>query len=70
MTHLHRGYSTALLFLKQGKVNEGVEQLQQILQHEFMSDTDMENLKYSLLMSLGTVHEQRGEANLALGKYW
>ena len=47
-----------------------MEQLQQILQHEFMSDTDMENLKYSSLMSLATVHEQRGEAHLALGMYW
>jgi|688.fasta_scaffold2099322_1 hypothetical protein len=56
MTYLHRCYSAALQQLKEGKLNEGVHQLQAILSHEFMSDTDMENLKYSALMSLANIH--------------
>ena len=70
MTYLHRCYSAALLHLKQGRLEEGTAQLTTILQHEFMTDTDMENLKYSALMSLANIHEQLHQPLQALGKYW
>jgi tetratricopeptide (TPR) repeat protein len=35
-----------------------------------MSDTDMENLKYSALMSLANIHEQTQQYQRALASYW
>jgi tetratricopeptide (TPR) repeat protein len=70
MTYLHRCYSAALQQLKEGRLAQGVEQIESILNHEFMTDTDMENLKYSALMSLANIHEQMQQYPNALGYYW
>ena len=35
-----------------------------------MTDTDMENLKYSALMSLANIHEQMQQYPNALDFYW
>jgi tetratricopeptide (TPR) repeat protein len=70
MTYLHRCYSAALQKLKEGKLAQGVDQIESILSHEFMADTDMENLKYSALMSLANINEQMQQYPNALSKYW
>jgi hypothetical protein len=70
MTYLHRCYSAALQQLREGRVSQGIDQLQSILAHEFMTDTDMENLKYSALMSLANLHEQTHQYPHALNSYW
>jgi len=52
MTALHRSYTQAINILKTGRLKEGSNALIEILRNEYMHDTDMENLKYSALMSL------------------
>ncbi len=70
MTMLHRSYSHALYLLKTGQLAEGAQQLIDILHHQYINDSDLENLKYSALLSLSQVQEAQGDSLTALGFLW
>ena len=70
MTTLHRSYNQALFLLKKGQFTEGIQNLISILHHPYINDTDLQNLKYSTLVSLAEVHQNQGDLNSALGFFW
>ena len=70
MTILHRKYANAMFLLKQNKLDEGATILYQVIGDEYMSDTDMENLKYACLMSLAQINEIKDKLLDALSCYW
>lgn len=70
MTALHRTYALALAALRHGRLADGAAQLHQLLLHPEMADPDLENLRYSALMSLAQTEEMRERREDAMALYW
>jgi hypothetical protein len=70
LTLLHRKYAEGLGLLKRRLFEEGTNILLEILQHPYIYDGDLDNLRFSTFMSLAEVKEALQESMTALGFYW